>query len=435
MGNRLSEALHVAPGGCIQGEIIVPGDKSISHRAVMFGALAAGETMIRDCLLGADVLATIEAFKALGATIEVDGTEVRIKGLGARGLCEPQQSIDLGNSGTSMRLLTGILAGSGTRARLIGDSSLSRRPMRRVVDPLVKMGARIETSSHGTPPIVIAPSTGLTGIEYPMPIASAQVKSALLLAGLSAAGTTTVIEPQPTRDHTERMLEDFGVQVVRDGARISIAGGQTLTAVSIRVPADISSAAFFMVGAAIAEGGDVTLRGVGMNPTRTGVLEVLRLMGAQIDINNEQLVGHEPIADVRIRESRLRAIEVPRELVPLAIDEFPVLFVAAACARGTTIVRGAGELRHKESDRIAVMAEGLTTLGIESETFEDGIAISGGSIGGGEIDAHDDHRIAMAFAMAALAANKTITITAAENISTSFPSFVSLARGSGLKVQ
>ncbi len=430
----IGEELIVEPGGALRGRLRVPGDKSISHRAVMFGALADGVTEIRDCLLGEDVRATIAAFRAMGVRIEEfeDGRLIRVHGAGQGGLVPPADALDLGNSGTSIRLITGILAGAGIAATLTGDASLRRRPMKRVTEPLARMGARLATAPNGTPPLVLHPGAPLHGIEFPMSVASAQVKSAVLLAGLNASGRTCVIEPAPTRDHTERMLRGFGVRVDVDGLRVCLDGGQRLRGTSITVPADLSSAAFFIVGASIAPGSDVLLESVGVNPTRTGVLDILERMGASIERSNERDVGGEPVADLRVRAAPLHGIDVPRELVPLAIDEFPILFVAAACADGVTRVRGADELRHKESDRIATMAAGLAAAGIELETFDDSVEITGGRLGGATIESHGDHRIAMSFAISALRAAQPMRITGASTIATSFPSFVDLARGAGL---
>lgn len=436
----MRQSFRAAPGGRLSGSLRVPGDKSISHRSIMLGAIADGVTRVSGFLEGADALSTMNAFRALGVTIEgpADGRVV-VHGVGLHGLRQAAGPLDCGNAGTAMRLMMGLLAGQRFESTLIGDESLSKRPMRRVADPLALMGARIETRD-GRPPVRILPCERLTGIRYEMPMASAQVKSALLLAGLYAEGETTVIEPAPTRDHTERMLGGFGVRVVRDGAAASLVGGQPLRATAIDVPADISSAAFFLAGAAISPGSDLRLEHVGMNPTRTGVIDILRLMGADIAVENPREVGGEPVADLRVRGGALRGIEVPRELVPLAIDEFPALFVAAACAEGRTVVTGAEELRVKESDRIAVMADGLRALGVSAEPTPDGIVIEGRGgearvFGGGEIATHHDHRIAMSFAIAALRAGGTISIRDTDVVATSFPGFVELARGAGLDIE
>lgn len=437
----MSTQLHfrAAPGGILTGRLRVPGDKSISHRSIMLGAIAEGTTRVSGFLEGADAVSTINAFRALGVSIEgPQAGRVTVHGVGLRGLRQAGAPLDCGNAGTAMRLMMGLLAGQHFESTLIGDASLSKRPMRRVADPLALMGARIETS-EGRPPVRILPCERLTGIRYEMPMASAQVKSALLLAGLYAEGETTVIEPAPTRDHTERMLGGFGVRVARIGASASLVGGQALRATDIDVPADISSAAFFLVAAAIAPGSDLVLEHVGMNPTRTGVIDILRLMGASIELANEREVGGEPVADLRVRGAALRGIEVPPELVPLAIDEFPALFIAAACAEGRTVVTGAEELRVKESDRIAVMADGLRVLGVDAEPTPDGIVIEGRGgersvFGSGEIATHHDHRIAMSFAVAALRARGEILIHDTDVVATSFPGFVSLSRSAGLDI-
>jgi 3-phosphoshikimate 1-carboxyvinyltransferase len=423
------------PGGTISGEVRVPGDKSISHRAIMLGALADGTTEVTGFLEGDDALATVAAFREMGVRIEgPDDGEVTLYGVGMHGLQPPSQALDLGNSGTSIRLLSGLLAGQSFATSLTGDASLRSRPMGRVMTPLSRMGAHISAAADGTPPLLIEPTAGLTGIHYDLPMASAQVKSCVLLAGLYANGETSVTEPAPTRDHTERMLRGFGYPVVSHRGRVSLAGGGRLQATEIDIPADISSAAFFLVAATIAPGSDLILTHVGMNPTRTGVISVLRLMGADITWSNERKVGGEPVADIRVRYAPLRGIEIPPELVPLAIDEFPALFVAAACAEGQTVLRGAAELRVKESDRIAAMAEGLETLGVHATVLDDGIVIDGGMLGGGVIKTYHDHRIAMSFAIAALRAEGEIHVLDCDHVSTSFPGFDALARGLGLQI-
>jgi 3-phosphoshikimate 1-carboxyvinyltransferase len=426
---------HVQPGGALKGAIRVAGDKSISHRSIMMGSLAEGTTHVSGFLEGEDALATLNAFKAMGVEIEgPDNGKVVVHGVGMQGLQQPQASLDVGNSGTSMRLMSGLLAGQAFSTTLIGDESLTKRPMKRVTDPLALMGAKIETTETGTSPLNISPVAALKGIDYDMPMASAQVKSCLLLAGLYAEGETWVTEPAPTRDHTERMLQGFGYEVMQDGPRRGVKGGGKLTACDIDVPADISSAAFFLVGASIAEGSDLTLQHVGMNPTRDGVINILQLMGADIQVSNERVIGGEPVADLRVRSAKLKGIQIPEDQVPLAIDEFPALFVAAACAEGETVLTGAEELRVKESDRIQVMADGLIALGVDAKPTPDGIVIQGGSIGGGSVDSHGDHRIAMSFAMAALRATGDISIDDCANVNTSFPGFVELAASVGLKV-
>ena len=425
----------VQPGGALRGRLRVPGDKSISHRAVMLGAIADGETRVEGFLEGDDAMATLAAMRALGVPVEgPDDGRLLIHGVGPHGLKAPSAPLDLGNSGTSMRLFCGLLAGQAFATELVGDASLMRRPMRRVTEPLARMGAGIQTTEAGTAPLRITPATSLHGIDYAMPVASAQVKSALLLAGLYAEGETAVSEPAVTRDHTERMLASLGCPVAVAGSRVAVQGGARLTGGAIKVPADISSAAFFLVGASIADGSELVLDDVGLNPSRIGVIEILRRMGASIDIEPASTEGGEPIGRLTVRSAALRGIDIPRELVPLAIDEFPAIFVAAACARGETVLAGAEELRVKESDRIAVMAEGLSALGITVETRPDGLRIEGGSLTGGRVQAQGDHRIAMAFAMAALAADAPIDITGCAEVDTSFPGFVDMAAAAGLGI-
>nr|WP_323752539.1 bifunctional prephenate dehydrogenase/3-phosphoshikimate 1-carboxyvinyltransferase [Marinobacter sp.] len=427
---------HMQPGGSVCGDIRVPGDKSISHRSIMLGALAEGVTEVKGFLEGEDSLATLQAFRDMGVTIE--GPEnglVRIHGVGMHGLQAPRGPLYLGNSGTAMRLFSGLLAAQPFDSELSGDASLSKRPMGRVADPLRTMGAVIETAEGGRPPLKIKGGQSLTGIHYDMPVASAQVKSCLLLAGLYANGSTSVTEPAPTRDHTERMLQGFGYDVQRDGATAKVMGGGKLEAGLIDVPADISSAAFFLVAASIASDSDLTLRHVGMNPTRVGVINILRQMGANIEVLEERVIGGEPVADLRVRSAELHGIEIPEDQVPLAIDEFPVLFIAATCAKGRTVLRGAEELRVKESDRIQVMADGLAALGVETTVTPDGIIIEGGqAIGSGTVESHEDHRISMSFAVASLRATGPITINDCSNVTTSFPDFVELAKQTGFNI-
>lgn len=432
-GEKVS--MRVAGGGRLSGRLRVPGDKSISHRAVMLGALAGGTTRIEGFLEGEDTLATLRAFSDMGVRVEgpAEGRVV-LHGVGMHGLRPPAAPLDLGNAGTSMRLLAGLLAGQGFDVELTGDASLSRRPMRRVVDPLRRMGARVEATAAGTPPLRVRGGPALQGIDYPLPVASAQVKSCVLLAGLYAEGRTCVIEPAPSRDHTERMLQGFGYAVERSGSRICLNGGGALRAAALAVPADLSSAAFFLVGASIAPGSDLVLEGVGVNPTRTGVIEVLRLMGADISSRNERLAGGEPVADLRVRAAELRGIDIPPELVPLAIDELPVLLVAAACAGGRTVLTGAAELRVKESDRIQVMADALRALGVAAQPKQDGMIIQGGALRGGRVHSGGDHRVAMSCAIAALRATGEVEIDDCRNVATSFPGFVSCARSVGMKL-
>jgi 3-phosphoshikimate 1-carboxyvinyltransferase len=426
----------VSPGGNARGDLRVPGDKSMSHRSIMLGSLADGMTEVTGFLEGEDSLATLQAFRDMGVDIEGPNEgRLVIRGVGLHGLKAPKKPLYLGNSGTSIRLLSGLLAGQAFDVELQGDSSLSGRPMGRVATPLREMGAVIETEKDGTPPLRIKGGRKLKGINYQMPMASAQVKSCVLLAGLYAEGKTSTIEPAPTRDHTERMLRGFGYQVDSDNDKASLSGGGRLTATRIDVPADISSSAFFMVAAAIVPGSDITLRHVGVNPTRIGVVNILRQMGANIELFNKAQVGDEPVADIRVRYAPLKGIAIPEDQVPLAIDEFPVLFVAAACAEGTTVLTGAEELRVKESDRIQSMADGLVTLGVDAVATDDGIRIQGGEIGSGEVESFDDHRIAMAFSIAGLRASGPITIREANNVATSFPNFISLARQVGINIK
>jgi len=433
------------PGGHLNGEFRVPGDKSISHRSIMLGSLSHGTMTINGFLQGEDSLATLRAFRAMG--VQIDGPnkdgKVVIQGVGMHGLKKPEQALDLGNSGTSMRLLTGLLAAQGFTITLSGDHSLSSRPMKRVIEPIIQMGADIESDSDATAPLILHSNdaTRLTGIDYTLPMASAQVKSCVLLAGLYAQGTTCVIEPAPTRDHTERMLQGFGYSVIvkkldDQRSQICLQGGAELTACDIDVPSDISSAAFFMVGASISEGSDITLQHVGINPTRTGIINILKLMGADITLSNEKQVGGEPVADIRIRYAPLKGIHIPEDQVPLAIDELPVISIAAACAQGQTLLTGAEELRVKESDRIQAMIDGLKILGVDCEGTDDGMIIEGGNgFSSGIVDSLGDHRIAMSFAMAALKATGSITIKDCANVNTSFPDFIALAQNSGLRVK
>ncbi|MBZ9560464.1 MULTISPECIES: bifunctional prephenate dehydrogenase/3-phosphoshikimate 1-carboxyvinyltransferase [unclassified Modicisalibacter] len=434
---------RVSPGGAVQGTIRVPGDKSISHRSIMLGALANGVTQVKGFLEGEDSLATLQAFREMGVAIEGPHQgRVTIHGVGMHGLQAPAGPLYVGNAGTAMRLFAGLLAGQAFDTELTGDASLTKRPMGRVADPLRRMGAVIETAEGGRPPLTIRGGQRLVGIDYDMPMASAQVKSCLLLAGMYAEGTTRVREPAPTRDHTERMLNGFGYPVRRDGDLAWLEGGGTLSGGPIDVPSDISSAAFFLVAAAITPGADLTLEHVGINPTRIGVINILEAMGADLELLDPREVGGEPVADIRVRHSALKGIEIPADQVPLAIDEFPALFVAAANAEGTTRLRGAAELRVKESDRLAAMADGLTTLGVDNTLHDDGIDIvgrggsgEGANYGGGRIDSLGDHRIAMAFAVAALRAGEAVVIDDCNNVATSFPSFVELACRVGLQLE
>jgi 3-phosphoshikimate 1-carboxyvinyltransferase len=430
-------AYRLAPGGRVAGSLTVPGDKSISHRALMLGALARGTTEVGGFLEGEDCLATARALTAMGVAIEHPApTEVRVHGVGRQGLTAPAAPLDMGNAGTAMRLMLGVLAGQSFAATLMGDASLMSRPMERVAAPLRLMGAQLATHD-GHAPVTVTGSARLAGIDYTLPVASAQVKSALLLAGVNARGRTRLTEPAPSRDHTERMLRQFGVRLQQEGAHIGLDGGQDLNATRIEVPADFSSAAFFLVAGCLAAEQPLTLTNVGINPTRTGLLTILKSMGADIRVHPRPAApAGEPRADLEVRRSALQGIVVPEALVPLAIDELPVLFIAAACARGQTVVRGAAELRLKESDRLAAMAEGLATLGIAHELVSDGLTIEGAdSFGGGTVDSRGDHRIAMAFAVAALRARSALTVLDVANVATSFPGFLTLARAAGLQIE
>ena len=427
----------IASGGrALQGRVAIPGDKSISHRAVMFAALADGVSRIDGFLEGEDTRATANVFAQLGATIETPSRSQRIvHGVGIDGLKPPKGVLDCGNAGTGMRLLAGLLSAQKFDCTLIGDESLSKRPMRRIADPLAQMGARIDTREGGLPPLRIHGGQTLHGIDYTSPVASAQVKSAVLLAGLYAQGITRVTEPHPTRDYSERMLQAFGWPIRFGEGWAEVEGGHRLTATDIRVPADFSSAAFALVAGCVVPGSDLVLEQVGMNPRRTGLLRALVLMGADIRIENEGGQGGEPVADLHVRAASLHGIDVPLDYVPDMIDEFPALFIAAALADGVTRVRGAAELRVKESDRIAAMADGLRALGIRVDETPDGADIHGGSLHGGTIESHGDHRIAMAFAVAAQRASGEVTIRDTANVATSYPGFAASMRATGFGLQ
>ena len=426
---------RVRPQRTVQGELRVPGDKSISHRAMMLGGIADGVTEVDGFLASADCLSTLNAMRAMGVAIDrlAEG-RVRIQGAGLHGLKAPRQALDMGNAGTAMRLSMGLLAGQSFESVLVGDESLSRRPMERAARPLRLMGAAIDTTD-GHPPVHLHGGRALIGCEHDLNVASAQVKSAILLAGLYAQGTTSVIEHAITRDHTERMLAAFGVPVRTVEGRVSVSQVTRLEAAHVEVPGDISSAAFFLVAGALAADQGLIIRRVGMNPTRTGVVDILKALGADIRIHPVGQAGREPVADRVVYASELKGIEIPPQLVPLAIDEFPVLFIAAAAASGETVLRGAAELRVKESDRIASMAQGLERVGIEVEAYPDGLRVVGGTLQGGEVDSHGDHRIAMAFAVASLRAQGELRILDVANVGTSFPDFPGAARAIGLNVE
>jgi 3-phosphoshikimate 1-carboxyvinyltransferase len=419
----------------LSGRIRVPGDKSVSHRAVMLASLAEGSSRISGFLEGEDTRATARAFAQMGVRMEAPEASVRVvHGVGLHGLGAPQAEIDCGNAGTGMRLLAGLMAGQGFDSVLIGDESLSRRPMNRVVLPLREMGAVIDTAPEGRPPLRIHAGSNLRGIRYELPVASAQVKSALLLAGLYASGETETIEPHPTRDYSERMLRAFGAEIEFEPGRARIRGGQRLRATDVEVPADFSSAAFFIVAASLVPGSDLLIERVGINPRRTGLLDALKLMGADITLEKRSEHGGEPIADLRVRHARLRGAAIPEDVVPDMIDEFPALFIAAACAEGVTTVSGAAELRVKESDRIRSMAEGLQALGTKIEERPDGAVIEGGALHGGTVHARGDHRIAMSFAIAGQLSTGEVRVEDCANVATSFPGFVDLARACGFEL-
>ena len=420
----------------LNGSIKVPGDKSISHRSIMLGSIANGITNVSGFLEGEDSLATLRAFQQMGVQIERTGSNITIHGVGKHGLRSPSEPLDLGNSGTSIRLMSGLLSAQNFNSQLCGDESLSKRPMSRVIEPLSMMGALID-SNESKPPLSITGNQKLSAINYTLPVASAQIKSCLLLAGLYAEGETFIIENNTTRDHTERMLRGFGYPVNSSNGQISLMGGGELNACDIEVPSDISSAAFFIVAASIAKEADITLNAVNINPTRTGILDILDMMGANIRLTDERIVAGELVADIRVCSAELHGIDIPQELVPLAIDEFPVIFIAASCATGDTLLVGAKELRVKESDRIQVMADGLTILGIENEVLEDGIRIQGGEFSkqNSAIKSHQDHRISMSFAIASSRSEYDIRIEGVDNVQTSFPNFVELANKIGMNIE
>lgn len=428
---------HVAPTDALNGEIRLPGDKSISHRSLIFGSIANGSTKINGFLMGKDNLATMDALQKMGVDILCidDENIVRIQGVGLHGLQAPPDQLNLGNSGTGLRLLSGLLVTQTFDATLTGDRSLRKRPMNRVVEPLRQMGAGILASKEGTPPIKITGGKKLKGINYQSPIASAQVKSCLLIAGIYAEGNTIITEPEKSRDHTERMLKAFGYPVIQRDKTTEISSGGTLTATNINIPADISSAAFFIVAATITPKSSIVLRDVGVNPTRIGIVNILKEMGADIQITNEREQNFEPVADIQVSYSELKGIDIPHDQVPFAIDEFPVIFVAAACAKGTTRLTGAKELRFKETDRLRAMEIGLKNLGINVETQKDGITIEGGQLQGGEVDSFGDHRIAMAFSIAGTVAKGPVTIHDCDNVATSFPNFLDLAVQTGMRIK
>lgn len=425
----------VTPGGTLQGTLRVPGDKSISHRALMFGAIAEGITEIEGFLDGADCLNTLAAVRAMGVQVDAaSATSLKVHGRGLHGLRPASAPLDCGNSGTAMRIFMGLLAGQGFESTLIGDESLSKRPMQRVIEPLTAMGAKIE-SHGGFAPVTVHAVRPLEPARHVLKVASAQLKSALLIAGIYAGGYTWIKEPGPSRDHTERMLHSFGLHLLRESGWLGIHGGEPLHGTRIEVPADLSSAAFFLVGAAMTPGSDLTLENVGVNPTRDGVIRILRLMGAHIEIRHSRLGGGEPAADIHVKGGRLRGTDITPELVTLAIDDIPAVLIAAACAEGTTRVHGAAELRVKESDRLQAMQSGLAALGVSVDSVPEGINVTGTAhLKGGEIQSFGDHRIAMAFAMVGLRTEGPLVIRDCANVDTSFPGFVPMARKAGLQI-
>ena len=431
--------MRAEPAVRVAGSISVPGDKSISHRAILFSALATGSSEVRGFLASEDCLASLAAMRAMGVAIDRPApTHVRVRGAGLHGLRAAGHDLDMGNAGTAIRLFTGLLCAQKFDSRLIGDESLMRRPMERVAKPLRDMGADVRTRD-GTPPVDTRGGRPLHGIDYRMNVASAQVKSAILLAALYADGATTVTSPAVCRDHSERMLESAGVKIATEGLRIRIEPPERLASQNLAVPGDFSSAAFFLVAGLLGAAHEgLVLENVGLNPTRTGLLDILRAMGGRIEVENPRLSGAEPVGDLRVHRSMLRGVAVPESLVPLAIDEFPVLFVAAACAEGETVITGAEELRVKESDRIAAMGAGFAALGVNHTVTPDGMRIQGRGegpvFGAGEVDSRGDHRIAMAFAVASLRASGPISVRDTANVATSFPGFTELARSAGLDV-
>lgn len=433
----MNRSFHIksSPSRPLKGEITISGDKSITHRAIMLGAIAKGTTTINGFLDSEDCLTTLRAFQSMGVRIDQFGSDkLIIHGVGKYGLCQPDDVINCGNSGTTMRLMSGLLAAQVFNSELTGDATLLKRPMERIARPLMMMGAKISTR-RGLPPIHIQGNNPLSGIEYEMPETSAQVKSCILFAGLYAQGETCIVEPGVTRDHTERLLTTFSYPIQKLDSAVTINSASECLGTEIFVPGDISSAAFFMVAATLIPGSDLLIRNVGINPTRTGVIQILQEMGADITIHNKRLYGEELIADIQVYHAILEGIDIPGCLVPLAIDEFPIIFIAAACAKGQTLLHGAKELRCKESDRIASMVDGLQKLGVEAQSLEDGIFIKGGTLNSGVVNSYHDHRIAMAFAIAGAVANGPVKILDCANVATSFPSFIATANQVKLAVQ
>ena len=425
---------RIEPSNSIIGKVNIPGDKSISHRAIILAAIADGESRIKNFLQGEDTLATIRVFQKMGVNIKNDGDIIIVKGVGLHGLCAENPTLDFGNSGTSVRLLSGLLSAQNFSSQLIGDESLMKRPMFRIINPLQKMNAKINCTDLGTLPIKIEGGQKIEGIEYELPIFSAQLKSCLLLAGLYAEGTTKIIENMATRDHTERMLANFSHSVIKKGNQISIKKADRLIGCEIIVPGDFSSAAYFIVAAILTPNSNIILENVGVNPTRNAMIKIMKLMGADVELKNERLESGEPVATIYAKTSKLIGIDIPEELVPVAIDELPIILVAAACAKGKTKLSGAAELRVKESDRIQSMLDGFISLGIKVKALEDGMIIEGGQYNGGVINSNDDHRIAMAFSIAGIIAKAPIIINSCKNVATSFPEFVDTAKHLGMNI-
>ena len=425
---------RIEPSNSIIGKVNIPGDKSISHRAIILAAIADGESRIKNFLQGEDTLATIRVFQKMGVNIKNDGDIIIVKGVGLHGLHAENPTLDFGNSGTSVRLLSGLLSAQNFSSQLIGDESLMKRPMFRIINPLQKMNAKINCTDLGTLPIKIEGGQKIEGIEYELPIFSAQLKSCLLLAGLYAEGTTKIIENIATRDHTERMLANFSHSVIKKGNQISIKKADRLIGCEIIVPGDFSSAAYFIVAAILTPNSNIILENVGVNPTRNAMIKIMKLMGADVELKNERLESGEPVATIYAKTSKLIGIDIPEELVPVAIDELPIILVAAACAKGKTKLSGAAELRVKESDRIQSMLDGFISLGIKVKALEDGMIIEGGQYNGGVINSNDDHRIAMAFSIAGIIAKAPIIINSCKNVATSFPEFVDTAKHLGMNI-
>jgi len=423
------------PDLSVKQVVVVPGDKSISHRSMILGGIAEGVTKVSGFLESADCLATMKAMQSMGVNIEKAGNTYEVNGVGKHGLKAPEDGqIDCGNSGTGMRLLAGVLAAQQFDSTVFGDASLNSRPMKRITKPLAMMGAKVQATENGTAPLKFNAVDQLKPINYESPVASAQVKSCVLLAGLYSDGEVSLTEPKLSRDHTENMLRGFGCELASDDLTVTMQGGQSLKAIDITVPADISSSAFFMVLACLLRDSQITFNNLCVNPSRTGVISILQLMGADISFENQTTTAGEQIADVVVKSSQLHGIDIPHEYIASAIDEFPIIFIAAALAKGETRLSNAMELRKKESDRITAMTDGMKLLGVECYELEDGIVIQGGKLNGGQVDAEDDHRIAMSFLIAGQFSKTTIEVRNCENIMTSFPNFLTICNDLGLNI-